>query len=107
MSKAGLGAGSTLNHWPFPTSNLPEGYAYMLTHPGTPCVFWDHWQAQGLGDSINQLLKCRQQHGLHCRSKVGSLHTRRQMPAHSLLLLHSTVWLVSASLQPVREQPSL
>ena len=67
----GWPAGSTLNHWPFPISNLPEGYAYLLTHPGTPCVFWDHWLAPGLGDSINKLLKCRQQHSLHCRSKVG------------------------------------
>lgn len=26
--------GSTLNHWPYPWKNLPEGYAYLLTHPG-------------------------------------------------------------------------
>lgn len=26
--------GSTLNHWPYPSRNLPEGYAYLLTHSG-------------------------------------------------------------------------
>ena len=26
--------GSTLNHWPYPSRNLGEGYAYILTHPG-------------------------------------------------------------------------
>jgi hypothetical protein len=26
--------GSTLNHWPYPWKNLPEGYAYLLTHSG-------------------------------------------------------------------------
>ncbi len=26
--------GSTLNHWPFPSRHLNEGYAYILTHPG-------------------------------------------------------------------------
>jgi hypothetical protein len=34
--------GSTLNHWPYPWNHLHEGYAYIITHPGTPCVFWDH-----------------------------------------------------------------
>lgn len=40
--------GSTLNHWPFPWQHLPEGYAYLLTHPGTPCVFIDHWNDEHL-----------------------------------------------------------
>lgn len=40
--------GSTLNHWPFPSRNLPEGYAYILTHPGTPCVFYDHFYQVGV-----------------------------------------------------------
>ena len=36
-------AGSTLNHWPFPWKHLGEAYAYLLTHCGTPCVFYDHF----------------------------------------------------------------
>lgn len=39
--------GSTLNHWPFPSHHLQEGYAYILTHPGTPCVFYDHLYQEG------------------------------------------------------------
>jgi alpha-amylase len=39
--------GSTLNHWPFPSHHLEEGYAYILTHPGTPCVFYDHLYQEG------------------------------------------------------------
>jgi hypothetical protein len=39
--------GSTLNHWPFPSHRLQEGYAYILTHPGTPCVFYDHLYQEG------------------------------------------------------------
>ncbi len=51
--------GSTLNHWPFPWNHLMEGYCYILTHPGTPCVFWDHfWNEQGgLRQAILELLK--------------------------------------------------
>lgn len=64
--------GSTLNHWPFPWNHLHEGYAYILTHPGTPCVFYDHhWQEQGgLGKSIQELLKLRKKYAIHARSKV-------------------------------------
>lgn len=39
--------GSTLNHWPFPGHRLQEGYAYIITHPGTPCIFYDHLYQQG------------------------------------------------------------
>lgn len=62
--------GSTLNHWPFPHNHLAAGYAYILTHPGTPCVFYDHWAAPGLGDSVRALLKARTDNGIHCRSAV-------------------------------------
>ena len=38
-------AGSTQQHWPFPPALLHQGYAYILSHPGTPCIFYDHlWQ---------------------------------------------------------------
>ena len=62
--------GSTLNHWPFPWNHLHEGYAYILTHPGTPTIFCDHYFADGLGDSIRELVKIRKHVGLHCRSKA-------------------------------------
>ena len=70
--------GSTLNHWPFPWNHLHEGYAYILTHPGTPTVFYDHFFADGLGDSIRELIKIRQRNGLHCRSKARAPLTRMQ-----------------------------
>lgn len=34
--------GSTQQHWPFPETGLEQGHVYMLTHPGTPCLFYDH-----------------------------------------------------------------
>ena len=71
MSPACLVAGSTLNHWPFPGSHLEEGYAYLLMHPGTPCVFYDHYWDQGpLGQAVRKLLKVRRTNGIHARSKV-------------------------------------
>eukprot|EP00798_Chlamydomonas_sp_ICE-L_P005879 gene5879-30736_t len=62
--------GSTLQHWPFPTSHLPEGYAYLLTHPGTPTVFFDHMWEEELGACIKELLQVRIRNKLNCRSKV-------------------------------------
>lgn len=32
--------GSTLNHWPFPSRHLTEGYTYILTHPGASCLMY-------------------------------------------------------------------
>ncbi|MEW5319277.1 MAG: hypothetical protein WDW38_010440 [Sanguina aurantia] len=64
--------GSTLQHWPFPADNLPEGYAYILTHPGTPTVFYDHfWEEKnGLSRAVKELVQLRKKHGIHCRSQV-------------------------------------
>ncbi|GMH44738.1 hypothetical protein BSKO_12690 [Bryopsis sp. KO-2023] len=64
--------GSSLQHWPFPSNNLCEGYAYILTHPGTPCVFYDHlWDGhKELGEKIRQLLAVRRRNGINCRSKI-------------------------------------
>jgi len=63
--------GSTLNHWPFPSSHLPEAHAYLLTHPGTPCVFYDHFMDGGaLGETIRKLIDIRRRNGINARSKV-------------------------------------
>jgi hypothetical protein len=39
--------GSTQNHWPFVPDRVGAGYAYILTHPGIPCIFWDHYFTWG------------------------------------------------------------
>jgi alpha-amylase len=48
------------------------GYAYILTHPGTPTVFWDHYFDWGddLKNQIKSLLKARDDAGIHSRSKL-------------------------------------
>jgi alpha-amylase len=30
--------GSTQGLWPFPADKVMQGYAYILTHPGLPCI---------------------------------------------------------------------
>lgn len=62
--------GSTLRHWPFPYQNTLEGYAYILTHPGTPCIFYDHYHDPNFYSSIVEMTKTRKRNGINARSKV-------------------------------------
>jgi len=62
--------GSTQGHWPFPRDKLTQGYAYILTHPGTPVVFYDHFYDFGLHDPITELIDARTRAGIHCRSPL-------------------------------------
>ncbi|KAK9785022.1 hypothetical protein WJX73_001793 [Symbiochloris irregularis] len=58
--------GSTQNHWPFPAHAVHQGYAYILTHPGTPCVFYDHVWSGGMHD----VSKWRRMKKLLIRQKI-------------------------------------
>ena len=62
--------GSTQAHWPFPGNRVGQGYAYILTHPGTPCIFWDHYFDWGddLRKQIDSLLHIRNAMKIHARS---------------------------------------
>ncbi|MFS7904671.1 putative alpha-amylase [Helianthus anomalus] len=44
-------------HWPFPRDKLMQGYAYILTHPGTHVIFYDHFYDFGLRDVITGLIE--------------------------------------------------
>ena len=62
--------GSTLQHWPFPVDRLAEGYAYILTHPGTPTVFYDHWKDPELREDIQSLMEVRKRLKIGCDAAV-------------------------------------
>jgi len=58
--------GSTQRHWVFPDDKVMIGYAYILTHPGIPSIFWDH--IMDWGDEhrkkIASLLRARRDSGI-------------------------------------------
>lgn len=65
--------GSTQGHWRFPQGKELQGYAYILTHPGTPTIFWDHMFDNNWGhlqQPIRDMIRVRRQCGIHCRSEV-------------------------------------
>ncbi|KAL5219930.1 hypothetical protein ABZP36_024643 [Zizania latifolia] len=61
--------GSTQGHWRFPFGMEVQGYAYILTHPGTPAVFYDHIFSH-LHPEIAKLISIRRRQKIHCRSKI-------------------------------------
>lgn len=67
--------GSKQAHWPFPQDKILEGYAYILTHPGVPTVFWDHLYVNGdyQKAKIIELTRFRVKHGIHKGSSLSIL----------------------------------
>jgi alpha-amylase len=56
----------------FPGTAVDRAYAYILTHPGIPCVFWSHlfdW-GEPTHQRITQLVKLRRATGIHANSIV-------------------------------------
>ena len=48
-----------------------QGYAYIMTHPGTPTIFWDHlFEWPELKQPLLDLIKLRKEVGIKCRSGV-------------------------------------
>ncbi len=49
-----------------------QSYAYILTHPGVPCIYWDHFYKFGntVQTEIKKLIKIRKEQGLHSTSVV-------------------------------------
>ncbi|KAK8688003.1 hypothetical protein V6N13_086792 [Hibiscus sabdariffa] len=70
--------GSTQGHWPFPREKLAQGYAYILTHPGTPVIFYDHLYEFGMRDVLTEIMEARRRAGVHCRSSVKIYHANNE-----------------------------
>ncbi|GAB4852138.1 hypothetical protein Ancab_016328 [Ancistrocladus abbreviatus] len=62
--------GSTQKRWPFPSDKVMQGYAYILTHPGVPSIFYDHFFDWGLMEGIKQLTAVRTRNGINQSSSV-------------------------------------
>ncbi|PAN22998.1 hypothetical protein PAHAL_4G058700 [Panicum hallii] len=62
--------GSTQAMWPFPADKVMQGYAYILTHPGNPCIFYDHFFDWGFKDEITALVAVRKRNGITPASEL-------------------------------------
>ena len=70
---------------PFPGGKkLQQGYAYILTHPGVPKIFWEHWADHGGQHSelrviIDALVALRKRAGVHASSGMTILAAEPEM----------------------------
>jgi alpha-amylase len=55
------------NNW-----EVEQAYAYILTHPGVPCIYWKHFfdWGEGLRDKIKALVNARKVAGVHAGSQL-------------------------------------
>ncbi|RZB99474.1 alpha-amylase 3, chloroplastic isoform X1 [Glycine soja] len=72
--------GSTQGHWRFPSGKEMQGYAYTLTHPGTPSVFYDHIFSH-YKTEIATLISIRKRNKIHCRSTLKICKAERDVYA--------------------------
>lgn len=68
----GYSPGGGQQHWPFPQDKREIGYAYILTHPGIPCVYWYDYFDSGsyLQNKINTLIAIRKAQGIRSTSPI-------------------------------------
>lgn len=69
---------SFLNDW-----QVEQGYAYILTHPGLPTVYWKHYfdWGQDLQGKIKALINARRVAGVHSGSRI---HTQNNAQARGV-----------------------
>lgn len=62
--------GNAQNHWPVPCNKVMVGYAYILTHPGIPTVYYPHVYNWNLRNQIKALIDIRKSQGIGATSSV-------------------------------------
>lgn len=58
------------NHWPVPCGKVMQGYAYILTHPGIPTVYYPHVYDWNLRSAIKTLISLRKEKGIRSTASV-------------------------------------
>jgi glucan 1,4-alpha-maltotetraohydrolase len=58
------------HHWPLPGEKLKAGYAYILSSPGTPTVYWPHMYDSPLHDYLHLLIQNRKAAGIHADAEI-------------------------------------
>jgi hypothetical protein len=63
------------HHWPLADQKRKMAYAYILSSPGTPTVYWPHMYDWGLKGFIKNLIEIRQSLGIKAYSDI-KFHNR-------------------------------
>lgn len=87
--------GSTQGHWPLDEGDIGPAYAFILTHPGYPCVAWQHYftgngnqyiggtNVQGTSNTMQQhikkLISIRKENEICYDSSISVLYSSRTL----------------------------
>lgn len=74
---------SFANNW-----EVEQAYAYILTHPGIPCVYWKHyfdWRPE-LQSRIRALVNARKVAGVHAGSPLHTQNNARQRGVYAAMI---------------------
>lgn len=63
------------------SGNVMQGYAYVLTHPGVPTLYWKHYMDWGLRGQIDNLINIRKGFGIHSESSVSIIRAEQGLYA--------------------------
>ena len=69
------------NNWSY-KGDIPKAYAFLLSAPGIPCVFYEHWDKNK--NDIKKMIKARKEVGLHSDSDVEVQNTSGYYKAFSV-----------------------
>ncbi|PWA06857.1 starch-binding protein [Flavobacterium psychrotolerans] len=67
--------------WVFPGTQVLKGYAYILTHPGTPMVWWPHYFDWGIKKEIDAMIKIRKDNLLSSTSNLNIVQASNNLYA--------------------------
>lgn len=62
--------GNGQSHWPVACNKVMEGYAYILSHPGIPSVYWAHVYDWNLYQPIQALIALRRELNIRSDASV-------------------------------------
>ena len=96
-SPGGNGKGGQ-KHWEFPGDKVMQGYAYILTHPGIPSVYWPHyfdWQSpfrqNMMQTELDKLMSVRKAAGVDATSTMRIVEADQQRYAAVIEGKHETL----------------
>jgi alpha-amylase len=74
---------SFANNW-----QVEQGYAYILTHPGIPCVFWKHYfdWGQELQNKIRALINARKIAGVNSGSIIHTQNNAKSANVYAAMI---------------------
>ncbi|MFK0088019.1 glucan 1,4-alpha-maltotetraohydrolase domain-containing protein [Pseudomonas sp. NPDC090755] len=98
------GANNGQHHWALPEEQRNLAYAYILSSPGTPTVYWPDMYVWSRGDLIRQLIGLRREAGIKADSPIEFLDNYSGLVARTTGTQGTVLMALDADLQSAPAQ---